>query len=94
MPHPSDAVLTVRQMQAAEQALIDTGSSVDELMLRAGLGAAEWVWRLAAGRAATVLCGPCWSLPLAPTTLASLVVVASTRLNVARRTERALGVGG
>jgi len=58
MPHPSDAVLTVRQMQAAEQALIDTGSSVDELMLRAGLGAAEWVWRLAAGRAATVLCGP------------------------------------
>ena len=27
-------------------------------MQRAGLGAAEWVWRIAAGRAVTVLCGP------------------------------------
>ena len=51
-------VLTVAQMQAAEQALIDGGTSVDELMQIAGNGAAEWVWRLAAGRSVTVLCGP------------------------------------
>ena len=51
-------VLTVAQMQAAEQAQIDAGTSVDALMLRAGQGAADWVWRVAAGRAVTVLCGP------------------------------------
>lgn len=51
-------VLTVFQMQAAEQALIDAGTSVDELMQVAGQGAAEWVWRIAAGKAVTVLCGP------------------------------------
>jgi len=51
-------VLTVSQMRAAEQALIDSGTTVDALMLAAGQGAAEWVWRLAAGRAVTVLCGP------------------------------------
>lgn len=54
----SDPVLTVAEMQAAEQALIDGGTSVGELMQRAGRGAAEWVWRLAAGRPVTVLCGP------------------------------------
>ena len=51
-------VLTVAQMQVAEQALIDAGTSVDELMQIAGRGAAEWVWRVAAGRPVTVLCGP------------------------------------
>ena len=54
----NDPVLTVAEMQAAEQALIDGGTSVDELMQRAGRGAAEWVWRLAANRPVTVLCGP------------------------------------
>lgn len=54
----SDPVLTVAEMQAAERALIDGGTSVDELMQRAGRGAAEWVWRIAAGRPVTVLCGP------------------------------------
>lgn len=54
----NDPVLTVAQMQAAEQALVDAGTSVDALMRRAGRGAAEWVWRIAAGRPATVLCGP------------------------------------
>jgi hydroxyethylthiazole kinase-like uncharacterized protein yjeF len=54
----SDQVLTQAQMRAAEQALIDAGISVDELMQRAGHGAAEWVWRVAAGRPVTVLCGP------------------------------------
>lgn len=54
----SDQVLTVAQMRAAEQALIDGGESVESLMERAGAGAADWVWRMAAGRAVTVLCGP------------------------------------
>ena len=57
MPNP-DFVLTAVQMRSAEQALIDAGTSVDELMQRAGRGAAEWVWRIAAGRSVTVLCGP------------------------------------
>lgn len=45
-------------MRAAEQALIDGGESVERLMERAGVGAADWVWRVAAGRPVTVLCGP------------------------------------
>ncbi|MGN3973109.1 NAD(P)H-hydrate dehydratase [Tsuneonella sp. SYSU-LHT278] len=55
---PADQVLTAAQMRAAEEALIADDTSVDELMLRAGRGAAEWVWRVAAGRGVTVLCGP------------------------------------
>lgn len=51
-------VLTVAQMQAAEQAIFDAGTSVDELMDIAGSGAAEWIRRVAAGRSVTVLCGP------------------------------------
>lgn len=58
MPNTLDQVLTVAQMQAAEQALIDAGSSVEELMQLAGEGAAQWVWRIAAKRSVTVLCGP------------------------------------
>lgn len=54
----SHQVLTVRQMQAAEQALMDAGTSVHTLMERAGKGAAEWIWRMSGGRAVTVLCGP------------------------------------
>jgi len=49
-------------MRAAEDALIAGGTSVAELMKRAGAGAAEWVWRMAGGssggRPVTVLCGP------------------------------------
>jgi len=56
-PSP-DQVLTAAQMRDAEAALIDGGTSVDELMQRAGRGAAEWVWRMSGGRAVTVLCGP------------------------------------
>ncbi|WP_345719716.1 NAD(P)H-hydrate epimerase [Qipengyuania xiapuensis] len=52
------AVLTVDQMRAAEQAATDGGVSEWELMQRAGEGAAQWVARMAAGRAVTVLCGP------------------------------------
>ncbi len=51
-------VLTVAQMQAAEHALIDGGETVSSLMERAGAGAAEYIWRMAAGRPVTVLCGP------------------------------------
>lgn len=51
-------VLTVAQMREAEDALVETGISVDELMHRAGEGAAAWIWRMSAGRSVTVLCGP------------------------------------
>jgi hydroxyethylthiazole kinase-like uncharacterized protein yjeF len=53
-----DQILTVAQMRAAEEALIAAGETVDSLMQTAGRGAAEWVWRIAAGRPVTVLCGP------------------------------------
>ena len=62
MPHSSEAaglqILTSTQMRAAEQALISSGTSAAMLMDRAGCGAGEWVRRIAAGRAVTVLCGP------------------------------------
>jgi len=51
-------VLTVAQMRAAEERLIEAGSSVDALMQVAGRGAAEWVWRVAGHHPVTVLCGP------------------------------------
>jgi hydroxyethylthiazole kinase-like uncharacterized protein yjeF len=54
----ADQVLTVAQMRAAEEALFAGGETVDSLMEVAGKGAAEWVWRVAAGRSVTVLCGP------------------------------------
>ena len=54
----TSAVLTVNAMRKAEQAAMDAGVSEWELMKRAGEGAAQWIWRVAAGRAVTVLCGP------------------------------------
>jgi hydroxyethylthiazole kinase-like uncharacterized protein yjeF len=57
MPNP-DAILSVAQMRAAEDALIAAGSSVADLMDLAGRGAAEWVWRVAGRQRVTVLCGP------------------------------------
>ena len=57
MPH-GNQILTVAQMQAAEQVLVDGGQTISSLMERAGAGAAQWVWRMAAGRSVTVLCGP------------------------------------
>jgi hydroxyethylthiazole kinase-like uncharacterized protein yjeF len=54
----TDAVLTVDQMRATEQAAKAGGTSEWELMRRAGEGAAQWVVRVAAGRPVTVLCGP------------------------------------
>ena len=58
MNGPGNAILTVAQMRAAEEALISAGETVSSLMLRAGQGAADWIWRLSAGRSVTVLCGP------------------------------------
>ncbi len=58
MPAARDQVLTAAQMRAAEQVLIAGGTSVIELMQRAGHGAAEWVWRVSGGRSVTVLTGP------------------------------------
>lgn len=54
----ADQILTVAQMQAAEQGLIDAGIPVEELMQRAGAGAAQWIWRIAGRGAVTILCGP------------------------------------
>ncbi|RIV89561.1 NAD(P)H-hydrate dehydratase [Aurantiacibacter xanthus] len=51
-------ILTAAQMRAGEERLIADGTSVTELMERAGRGAADWVFRVAAGRKVTVLCGP------------------------------------
>ncbi|MEM8726661.1 MAG: NAD(P)H-hydrate epimerase, partial [Pseudomonadota bacterium] len=53
-----EQVLSVAQMQAAEQAIFDNGTSVFELMEIAAGGAAEWIRRIAGGRPVTVLCGP------------------------------------
>ena len=44
----AEQILTVAQMRVAEQALIAGGETVGTLMERAGAGAAEWIWRLAA----------------------------------------------
>lgn len=54
----ADPVFTVKQMRAAEHAVMAAGTSEWELMRRAGEAAAQWVARVAAGRAVTVLCGP------------------------------------
>lgn len=54
----SDQVLTTAQMREAEESLIASGTGVDALMLRAGRGAAEFIWRIAGGRSVTVLTGP------------------------------------
>ena len=54
----AESILTVAQVQVAEQALFDAGMEPYALMQRAGRAAAEWVWRICAGRSVTVLCGP------------------------------------
>ena len=51
-------ILTAREMRAAEQAVIAAGTPVETLMERAGLAAAEAVWRFAGPARALVLCGP------------------------------------
>lgn len=51
-------ILTAAEMQLAEQALIDQGISVQELMRKAGQGAAQMIWRISKDMPTLVLCGP------------------------------------
>lgn len=51
-------ILTAAEMQQAEQTVIASGTSVDELMRRAGQGAGQMIWRIAANLPTLVLCGP------------------------------------
>jgi len=51
-------ILTAAEMRAAEAAVIAAGTSVEELMERAGLAAAEAIWRFAGPLPALILCGP------------------------------------
>jgi ADP-dependent NAD(P)H-hydrate dehydratase / NAD(P)H-hydrate epimerase len=51
-------ILTAAEMRAAEQRAIDAGTAVETLMERAGMGAAEAVWRYAGPLPALILCGP------------------------------------
>jgi hydroxyethylthiazole kinase-like uncharacterized protein yjeF len=51
-------ILTAEQMRAAEQTAIDGGTSVEQLMERAGAGLAEAAYRFAGPMPALVLCGP------------------------------------
>ena len=51
-------ILTAEQMRAAEQAAIESGTSVDELMERAGAALAEAAYRFAGPMPALILCGP------------------------------------
>jgi hydroxyethylthiazole kinase-like uncharacterized protein yjeF len=51
-------ILTATRMRAAEQAAIDRGTSVEQLMERAGAALAEAVYRFSGPTAALVVCGP------------------------------------
>lgn len=51
-------ILTAAEMRDAEAAEIAAGTPVEELMERAGKGAAEAIWRFAGPLPALVLCGP------------------------------------
>lgn len=52
------AILTADEMRAAEAAAIAAGTPVETLMERAGLAAAEAIWRFAGPLPTLVLCGP------------------------------------
>lgn len=51
-------VLTVAEMQAAEQAVFDSGTTVEALMQQAGKGAAALIWRISGEMPTLILCGP------------------------------------
>ena len=51
-------ILTAHQMRSAEQAAIDSGTSVEQLMERAGAALAEAIYRFAGPLPALILCGP------------------------------------
>jgi hydroxyethylthiazole kinase-like uncharacterized protein yjeF len=52
------AILTAEKMRAAEQRAMDAGTSVEELMERAGTALAEAAYRFAGPTPTLVLCGP------------------------------------
>ena len=54
----STAILTAQAMRAAELAAVDRGTSLSELMERAGDALARMAWRVASGRPVHVLVGP------------------------------------
>jgi hydroxyethylthiazole kinase-like uncharacterized protein yjeF len=59
MPIPADApILTSEAMRAAEAACAAAGTSLSELMERAGAAVADCAWRIAAGAPVLILCGP------------------------------------
>jgi len=51
-------ILTAERMRAAERVAIDAGSTVEELMERAGAALAEAAYRFAGAMDALILCGP------------------------------------
>src|SRR5438067_10791715 len=51
-------ILTAQAMRVAEQAAIDGGTGVEELMERAGAALAEAAYRFAGPMPALILCGP------------------------------------
>src|SRR5438445_7016697 len=51
-------ILTAEQMRSAEQAAIDAGASVEQLMELAGAALAEAAYRFAGPLPVLVLCGP------------------------------------
>jgi len=53
-----EPILSVAQMRAAEAALFAAGVDPYALMVRAGEGAAELIWRIGHARETLVLCGP------------------------------------
>lgn len=59
MPVPADApILTSAAMREAEAACAVQGTSLTELMERAGAAVADTAWRMAAGAPVLILCGP------------------------------------
>ncbi len=54
----SNPIVTAAEMAAAEEAVIESGTSVEELMERAGKAVADYVWRIAGAKSVLVLCGP------------------------------------
>lgn len=59
MPVPANApILTSDAMRAAEAACAASGTSLSELMDRAGAAVADVAWRMAAGAPVLILCGP------------------------------------
>ena len=54
----SGYILTADEMRKAEQAVFDSGTSVDRLMYLAGTSAAQHIWRLSGHMPTLVACGP------------------------------------